>query len=46
LIKANKDFDLLIVPGGGHCPGGAPYGWRRQKDFFVRNLLGVEPRSK
>jgi dipeptidyl aminopeptidase/acylaminoacyl peptidase len=46
LIKANKDFDLLVVPGGGHCPGGSPYGERRQHDFFVRNLLGVEPRSK
>ena len=20
LIKADKDFDLLIVPGRGHCP--------------------------
>jgi dipeptidyl aminopeptidase/acylaminoacyl peptidase len=39
LVKADKDFDLLVVPGGGHCIGGAPYGWRRTEDFFVRNLL-------
>jgi dipeptidyl aminopeptidase/acylaminoacyl peptidase len=45
LIKANKDFDLLVVPGAGHGAGGSPYGQRRQQDFFVRHLLGVEPRS-
>ncbi len=43
LIKADKDFDLLVVPGAGHGIGGA-YGWRRLKDFFVRHLWGVEPR--
>ncbi|MCI0379415.1 MAG: S9 family peptidase [Gemmataceae bacterium] len=42
LIKARKDFDLIFVPGMGHSNGGA-YGDRRQKDFFVRHLLGVEP---
>jgi dipeptidyl aminopeptidase/acylaminoacyl peptidase len=42
LIKANKDFDLLIMPGQGHGSGGA-YGTRRRRDFFVRYLLGVEP---
>jgi len=42
LIKARKDFDLLVIPGGGHGMGGA-YGQRRMQDFFVRNLLGVEP---
>jgi dipeptidyl aminopeptidase/acylaminoacyl peptidase len=38
LIKANKDFDLLFVPGGGHGAGGR-YGERKLMDFFVRNLL-------
>ncbi len=42
LIKAQKDFDLLVVPGGGHGMGGA-YGQRRMQDFFVRHLLGTEP---
>ena len=45
LIKADKDFDLLVVPGSGHGLGGA-YGARRRKDYFVRHLLGVEPRSE
>ena len=45
LIKADKDFELLVVPGAGHGAGGSPYGQRRQQDFFVRHLLGVEPRS-
>lgn len=42
LIKANKDFDLLVVPGMGHSDGG-PYGRRKKRNFFVRHLLGVEP---
>jgi hypothetical protein len=42
LIKAGKDFDLLVVPGAGHGSGGA-YGARRQQDFFVKHLLGTEP---
>ena len=46
LIKADKDFDLLVVPGADHGAGGSPYGQRRIADFFVRNLLGVEPREK
>jgi dipeptidyl aminopeptidase/acylaminoacyl peptidase len=44
LIKADKDFDLLVVPGGGHGIAEAPYGNRRRQDFLVRHLLGVEPR--
>jgi len=44
LIKADKDFDLLVIPGTGHGAGGTPYGRRRCRDFFVRHLLGVEPR--
>jgi dipeptidyl aminopeptidase/acylaminoacyl peptidase len=42
LIKAGKDFDLLVVPGLGHSNGGV-YGTRRLQDFFVRHLQGVEP---
>ncbi|MBN2137550.1 MAG: S9 family peptidase, partial [Sedimentisphaerales bacterium] len=43
LIKADKDFDLLIVPGAGHGVGETPYAARRRMDFFVRHLLGIEP---
>ena len=45
LIKADKDFDMLVVPGGGHGIAESPYGARRRSDFFVRHLLGVEPRQ-
>jgi dipeptidyl aminopeptidase/acylaminoacyl peptidase len=45
LIKANKDFELLVVPGGGHGAGGA-YGQRRLQDFFVRHLQGIEPPNR
>ena len=44
LVKADRDFDMLIIPGSGHGAAGSAYGKRRQKDYFVRNLLGVEPR--
>ncbi|MDB5308486.1 MAG: peptidase [Gemmataceae bacterium] len=46
LVKADKDFDLLIVPGAGHGAAERPYGNRRRMDFFVRHLLGVEPRAE
>ena len=42
LIKHNKDFDLLVVPGMGHGSGGA-YGEHKRYDFFARHLLGVKP---
>jgi dipeptidyl aminopeptidase/acylaminoacyl peptidase len=40
LIKADKDFDLLVFPSGGHGVGDTPYGKRRRTEFFVRHLLG------
>jgi dipeptidyl aminopeptidase/acylaminoacyl peptidase len=43
LIKAGKDFDLVVFPGANHGAGGGQYGARRRKDFFVKHLLGVEP---
>ncbi len=46
LIKADKDFDMLVVPGRGHGVGETPYASRRRMDFFVRHLLGIEPRSQ
>jgi dienelactone hydrolase len=45
LVRARKDFDLLVVPNGGHGMGGA-YGQRRMEDFFVRHLQGVEPPNR
>ena len=47
LIKANKDFALLMIPNAGHGYGDAAnYMTRRRWDYFVRNLLGVEPPSE
>ncbi|MHC4351530.1 MAG: prolyl oligopeptidase family serine peptidase [Planctomycetota bacterium] len=37
LVKADKDFDLIVVPGAGHGGGGS-YGRRRMYDFFVEHL--------
>ncbi len=45
LIKANKSFDLLVIPGADHTDGG-PYGQRKRNDFFVHHLLGVEPPAR
>jgi hypothetical protein len=42
LVKADKTFDLLVIPGANHTSGGA-YGERKRFDFFVRHLRGVEP---
>ena len=44
LVRADKDFEQLIVPGVGHGAAGHPYAKRRQADFFVRKLWNVEPR--
>jgi dipeptidyl aminopeptidase/acylaminoacyl peptidase len=43
LIKANKDFDLLLLPNRGHGFGSESYMIRRRWDYFVRYLLGAEP---
>ena len=44
LIKANKDFDLLLLPNQPHGYGNmSSYMMRRRWDYFVRWLLGVEP---
>jgi dipeptidyl aminopeptidase/acylaminoacyl peptidase len=44
LIKANKDFDLVIFPNARHGYGAdSYYMMRRRWDYFVKNLLGAEP---
>ncbi|MFV0606029.1 MAG: DPP IV N-terminal domain-containing protein [Niabella sp.] len=44
LIKANKDFDLLIFPNARHGYGADNnYMMRRRWDYFVKNLMGAEP---
>jgi dipeptidyl aminopeptidase/acylaminoacyl peptidase len=47
LMKHNKNFDLLVVPGANHGAARgdryAAYGDHKRYDFFVRHLLGVKP---
>ncbi|MEJ7862421.1 MAG: DPP IV N-terminal domain-containing protein [Pyrinomonadaceae bacterium] len=44
LVKANKDFDLIVFPNARHGFGAATYYMmRRRWDYFVRHLLGAEP---
>jgi hypothetical protein len=44
LIKANKDFDLLLIPNVAHGYGPTfPYMARRRWDYFVRYLKGDTP---
>jgi dipeptidyl aminopeptidase/acylaminoacyl peptidase len=47
LIKANKDFDLLLLPNEHHTYGAsANYMMRKRWDYFVRNLAGdVAPKE-
>ena len=44
LVKANKDFDLVLFPNAHHGYGeDAPYMMRRRWDYFVRWLRGAQP---
>ena len=44
LQKANKDFDMIVLPNFGHGSGdGGSYLMRRSWDFLVRHVAGEEP---
>lgn len=44
LTRANKEHELIVLPEMDHGAGtGTVYGLRKQRDFFVRELLGVQP---
>ena len=44
LIKANKDFDLLLFPNKRHGYGDlSNYMMRRKWDYFVKHLKGLDP---
>lgn len=40
LIKADKDFDMLVIPGAGHGAAEGKYGRRRRSDYFIEHLIG------
>ena len=42
LIKAGKDFELVVLPGVHHTMG-ETFGEHKRYDFFVKNLLHVTP---
>ena len=42
LIKANKDFELVVIPGAHHTMG-EDFGEHKRYDFFVRHLQGGTP---
>ena len=42
LIRAGKDFELVVIPGAHHTMG-ETYGQHKRFDFFVRHLLHQEP---
>lgn len=44
LIRADEDFDLLVIPGTGHSAAGHPYARRKQAEFLIEHLGGPGPR--
>jgi len=46
LIRANKRFDMLIIPGARHGFGAAQnYFQQRMFEYFVEHLLGEKPKG-
>jgi len=43
LIKANKDFDLLMLPNRRHGFAREDYMMRKRWDYFVEHLMGATP---
>ncbi len=39
LIRADKDFDMLVIPGTGHSAGDTRYGRRRTLGFLKEHLI-------
>ncbi|MDH5380521.1 MAG: S9 family peptidase, partial [Cyclobacteriaceae bacterium] len=42
LIKADKDFDLVVFPNARHGFGNSRYFLKRRWDYFVENLKGLD----
>jgi len=46
LMKANRDFEMLIIPNENHSSlYNNKFFTRKRWDYFVKNLMGVEPPS-
>ncbi len=46
LIKADKDFEFLLVVGGGHGAGDLPWAARKRLEFFRRHLGSPTPATR
>jgi dipeptidyl aminopeptidase/acylaminoacyl peptidase len=46
LVKAGKDFELLVMPGTGHGAAETPYASRRRAEFLFRHLRADRPSSR
>ncbi|MDE0890047.1 MAG: prolyl oligopeptidase family serine peptidase [Phycisphaerales bacterium] len=42
LVKADKDFEFVLMPSAGHGAAESAYGNRRRMDFLKRKLLDVD----
>ncbi|WP_445665234.1 DPP IV N-terminal domain-containing protein [Fodinibius sp. AD559] len=43
LIKADKDFDLMVFPNASHGFGNSRYFMNMRWDYFVKHLKGISP---
>ncbi len=43
LVRANRDFDFMLLPTAGHTPDSNHYGVRRIWDYLVTHLQGNTP---
>jgi dipeptidyl aminopeptidase/acylaminoacyl peptidase len=39
LMKADKDYEMIVVPGGGHGCGESRSMQRKRVDFFREHLM-------
>ncbi|MSU65967.1 MAG: hypothetical protein EXS38_07685 [Opitutus sp.] len=43
LVRADKPFEYLVMPGAGHGVFRTPYGRKRMEEFFVRTFAPLRP---
>lgn len=43
LTLADKDYDLIVMPGANHYFDSSPYFSRRRIDYLLEHVMGVDP---
>jgi hypothetical protein len=43
LVKADKDFELLVMPSTGHGAAETPYATRKRMEFLHKHLIHRTP---